>query len=88
MPNTRDRFVTVHTYLHSGTKPGLHGFVLSLGFLCYCTYDPVCSSTSSMPYDQYMIWVTGTICDTVVYKKIDFYKHTHTVIAVFDLIAQ
>ena len=55
-------------YLHSGTEPGPHGF----GFLCCCTYDPVCSSPRSMPYDKYMISVTGTICDMVEYKKIDF----------------
>ena len=32
--------------------PGLHGFGLGFGLLCCCTYNPVCSSTSSMPYDR------------------------------------
>ena len=67
--------MTVHTYLHCGTEPGPHGFGLGFGFLCCFSYDPVCSSPHSMPYDKYMISVIGKICDMVAYKKIDFYKH-------------
>ena len=41
-----------------------------------------------MTDNKCMISVTETICDMVANKKIDFYKHTHTVIAIFDLIAR
>ena len=73
---------------HSGTKPGPHGFVL--GFcvaalmILYVLVLVVCHMTDS----ECMISVTETIRDTVVYKKIDFLKRTHTVIAIFDLIAR
>ena len=35
-----------------------------------------------------MISVTETIRDMVAYKKIDFFKQTHTVIAIFDVIGR
>ena len=44
----------------------------------------VCHMTDS----KCMVSVTDTIRDTVAYKKIDFFKRTHTVIAIFDLIAR
>ena len=74
MPNTRDRFRTVHTYIptvHSGTEPGPHGF--GLGFcasalmILYVLVLVVCHMTDN----KCMISVTETIRDTVAYKKID-----------------
>ena len=41
-----------------------------------------------MTDNKCMISVIETIRDTVVYKKINFFKRTHTVIAIFDLIAR
>ena len=74
--------------VHSGTEPGPHGF--GLGFcaaalmILYVLVLVVCHMTDNMC----MISVTETIRDTVAYKKIDFFKCTHTVIAIFDLIAR
>ena len=47
--------------------------------------DPV---VCHMTDNKCMISVTGTICDTVACEKIDFYKRTHIVIAIFNLIAR
>ena len=41
-----------------------------------------------MTDNKCMISVTETIRDMVAYKKIDFFKRTHTVIALLDLIAR
>ena len=74
--------------VHSGTEPGPHGF--GLGFcaaalmILYVLVLVVCHMTDN----KCMISVTETIRDTVAYKKIDFFKRTHTVIAIFDLIAR
>ena len=73
--------------VHSGTKPGPHGF--RLGFcaaalmILYVLVLVVCQMTDN----KCMISVTETIRDTVAYKKMDF-KRAHTVIAIFDLIAR
>ena len=72
---------------HSGTEPGPHGF--GLGFcaaalmILYVLVLVVCRMTDN----KCMISVSETIRDTVAYKKIDFFKRTHTVIAIFNLIA-
>ena len=74
--------------VHSGTEPGTHGF--GSGFcaaalmILYVLVLVVCHMTDN----KCMISITETIHDTVAYKKIDFFKRTHTVIAIFDLIAR
>ena len=74
--------------VHCGTEPGPHGF--GLGFraaalmILYVLVPVVCHMTDN----KCMISVTETIRDTVAYKKIDFFKRTQTVIAIFDLIAR
>ena len=60
------------------------GFCAAALMILYILVLVVCHITDN----KCMISVTGTICDMVAYKKIDFYKHTHTVKAVFDLIAR
>ena len=74
--------------VHNGTEPGPHGF--GLGFcaaalmILYVLVLVVCHITDN----KCMISVTETIRDTVAYKKIDFFERTHTVIAIFELIAR
>ena len=41
-----------------------------------------------MTDNKCMISVTETIRDMVAYKKIGFFKRTHTAIAIFDLMAR
>ena len=74
--------------VHNGTEPGPHGF--GLGFraaalmILYVLVLVICHMTDN----KCMISVTETIRDTVAYKKIDFFKRTHSVIAIFDFIAR
>ena len=47
--------------------------------------DPIVCHTTD---NKCMISVTGIICDTAACEKIDFYKRTHIVIPIFNLIAR